>query len=127
MHCKHKLYSKSYYFDLGAIHEPLPIVIIPDIEPIDGLAAAQVYDKVRVLAHCVVSGDPGVHGLGGEGVELRALAQDPRGHVPEGGVLPHRLNDGLLAHILSLDNSATKKMKENIKVLHIDCHWFMFK
>ena len=70
MHCKHKLYSKSYYFDLGAIHEVLPIVIIPDIEPIDSLAAAQVYDKVRVLAHCVILSDPGVHGLGGEGVEL---------------------------------------------------------
>ena len=117
---------KILYFDLGAIHEPLPIVIISDIEPIDGLAAAQVYDKVRVLAHCAVSGDPGVHGLGGEGVELRALAQDPRGHVPEGGVLPHRLNNGLLAHILSLDNSATEKMKEN-KFLHIEYHWFMFK
>ena len=126
MHCKYKLYSKSYYLDLGAIHEPLPIVIIPDIEPIDGLAAAQVYDKVRILAHCVVSSDPGVHRLGGEGVELRPFAQDPRGHVPEGGVLPHRPNDGLLAHILSLDNSATEKMKEN-KFLHIDYHWFMFK
>ena len=127
MHCKHKLYSKSYHFDLSAIHEPLPIMIIPDIEPIDGLAAAQVYDKVRVLAHCAVSGDPGVHCLGGEGVELRALAQDPRRHVSEGGVLPHRLNDGLLtAHILSLDNSATEKMKEN-KFLHTDYHCFMFK
>ena len=86
-------YKKQKSFYLGAIHEPLPIVIIPHIEPIDGLAAAQVYDKVRVLAHCVVSSDPGVHGLGGEGVELRPFAQDPRRHVPEGGVLPHSLND----------------------------------
>ena len=101
-------------------------MIISNIEPIDSLAAAQVYDKVRVLAHCVVSGDPGVHRLGGEGVELRPFAQDPRGHVPEGGVLPHRLNDGLLtAHILSLDNSAMEKMKEN-KFLHIEYHWLMF-
>ena len=100
-------------------------MIIPDIEPIDGLAAAQVYDQVRVLAHCIVPSNPGVHLFGGEGVELRPFAQDPRGHVPEGGVLPHRLNDGLLAHILSLDNSATEKMKEN-KFLHIEYHWFMF-
>ena len=101
-------------------------MIIPDIEPIDGLAAAQVYDKVRVLAHCVVSSDPGVHGLGGEGVELRALAQDPCGHVPEGGVLPHCINDGLLAHILSLDNGATEKLKEN-NIPHVEYHWYMFK